>query len=90
MPTVHFTANLKRFYPDLVPFEVEAHTVAELIHAVEAKHLGLRDYLVDDQGQLRKHVNVFVGNTLIADRIGLSDALTAQDEVYIMQALSGG
>ncbi|HAA14440.1 MAG TPA: molybdenum cofactor biosynthesis protein MoaD, partial [Cytophagales bacterium] len=44
----------------------------------------------DDQGQLRKHVNVFVGNTLIADRIGLSDALTAQDEVYIMQALSGG
>ncbi|HAA14439.1 MAG TPA: molybdenum cofactor biosynthesis protein MoaD, partial [Cytophagales bacterium] len=51
MPTVHFTANLKRFYPDLVPFEVEAHTVAELIHAVEAKHLGLRDYLVDDQGQ---------------------------------------
>ncbi|MEL6537630.1 MAG: MoaD/ThiS family protein [Bacteroidota bacterium] len=90
MPTVHFTANLKRFYPDLIPFAVEANTVAELIEAVEAKHQGLRDYLVDEQGQLRKHVNVFVGNTLIADRVGLSDSLTVEDEVYIMQALSGG
>jgi molybdopterin synthase sulfur carrier subunit len=90
MPQVRFTPNLKRFFPDLVPVEVDAESVAELMDAVEELHPGLRAYLVDEQGALREHVNVYARGELIWDRNQLSDRLGPHDEVYILQALSGG
>jgi hypothetical protein len=39
---------------------------------------------------LRRHVNVFVNTTMIADRARQSDAVGAADEIYVLQALSGG
>lgn len=90
MPVVKFTTNLKRFYPDLAPLDVKATTVAEALEAVEQNHQGLKDYIVDENGELRKHVNIFIGNDMIQDRLALGDALGDQDEMYIMQALSGG
>lgn len=90
MPTVKFTANLKRFYPNLAPLEVSGKTVAEALNEVEQSHKGLKDYIVDENGELRKHVNIFIGNDMIKDRQHLADVLSEQDEMYIMQALSGG
>ena len=90
MPVVKFTTNLKRFYPDLTPLEVKAATVAEALEAVEQNHQGLKDYIVDENGELRKHVNIFIGNDMIRDRQALGDVLSDKDEMYIMQALSGG
>lgn len=89
MATVSFTANLRRHLP--VPdFEVEGSTVRAALDAVFVLHPQLRSYLVDEQGRLRKHVNVFVNAAMVADRIGLSDPLGAGDRVWVMQALSGG
>jgi cytidyltransferase-like protein len=61
-----------------------------LIDLLEEKHPGLKNYLVDERGQLRKHVNIFVQEKLVKDRVTLKDTLKPGDEVYIMQALSGG
>jgi molybdopterin synthase sulfur carrier subunit len=89
MPTVSFTANLRRHLP--VPdLEVEGATVRDAFAAVFALHPQLRSYLVDEQDRLRKHVNVFVNGAMIKDRAGLSDPLAAGDKVWVMQALSGG
>ncbi|MEQ9425550.1 MAG: MoaD/ThiS family protein [Cyclobacteriaceae bacterium] len=90
MATVKFTANLKRFYPELQPTEVKGATVKEVLDEIESMHEGIKDYVVDEAGILRKHVNIFIGNELIKDRTKLSDQVKATDEVYIMQALSGG
>lgn len=90
MPKVNFTSNLKRFYPDLEPVEVSGETIAKVVAQIETIHQGLTDYIIDEKGELRKHVNIFIGNDMIADRIKLSDKLSETDEVYIMQALSGG
>lgn len=90
MPKVRFTPNLKRFFPQLLPLEIEAQTVAELLAQVETIHPGLRAYLVDEHGSLRTHVNIFIGDELIHDKIGLSDPVRSTDEIYILQALSGG
>ena len=90
MAQVKFTSALKRFYPGLDTLEVEGNTVAEIVAGVEQEHPGLSDYLLDEQGKLRKHVNIFIGNQLIRDKERLQDAVSAQDEVFIMQALSGG
>jgi molybdopterin converting factor small subunit len=90
MAQVHFTQALRRFFPGLKAVDVESKTVGELLEAVDRKYPGLRAYLVDDQGGLRPHVNVFVNDELVKDRKMLSDALRNDSEVYIMQALSGG
>lgn len=90
MATVNFTHALKRFYPKLEPFSVSCETVGELIEIMDGKYPGLKNYIVDEQGQLRKHVNIFVRQKLIKDRIHLKDTIDPDDEVYIMQALSGG
>ncbi len=50
----------------------------------------MRGYVLDDQGMLRKHVAIFVNTELIRDRVGLSDPLRTGDDIYVVQALSGG
>lgn len=90
MAKVNFTQALKRFYPDLGPMLVDCRNVSELIDMLDRKHPGLKNYIVNEQGQLRKHVNIFVSQKLISDRDRLQDTLRPDDEVYIMQALSGG
>lgn len=90
MPTIKFTSNLKRFFPDLSPIEAECVTVKEAVEVIEQNYSGLKDYIVDETGSLRKHVNIFIGNQLIKDRVKLQDAIKAGDEIYVMQALSGG
>jgi len=90
MPHVRFTPSLKRFFPDLAEITVEATTIAELITAVNNRWNGLADYIIDEQGALRKHVNIFIGDELIIDKKTLSDTVDENSRVYIMQALSGG
>jgi sulfur-carrier protein len=91
MPAVKFTTHLEKFFPGVTKgVNVEAHTVAEVVTALEQRFPGLSTYLLDDQGALRRHVNIFVDDDLILDRQNLSDPLTDSNRVYIFQALSGG
>lgn len=90
MPHVHFTRNLLRFFPDLKEEMVEGSTVAEIIAALDTRYKGLAAYLVDERGALRKHVNVFVDNELVKDRVTLADQVDEKTTIHIIQALSGG
>ncbi|MDE2749610.1 MAG: molybdenum cofactor biosynthesis protein MoaD [Chloroflexota bacterium] len=90
MAQVKFTPNLKRFFPDLCPCEIEAATVAEIVAAVDKRWRGLGDYIIDEQGALRKHVNIFVGDELLRDKQTLTDRVSADTRIFIVQALSGG
>lgn len=89
MVRVRFTSNLAR-HIDTPDAEVAATTVREALDAVFERHPMLRGYVLDDQGVLRKHVAVFVGGEQVADRTGLLDGVRDGDEVFVMQALSGG
>jgi molybdopterin synthase sulfur carrier subunit len=90
MPKVKFTSALKRFFPSIEEVDVAASTVRDLVMELEQKHPGLSSYLIDERGQLRQHVNVFVKDELIRDREKLSDKVQKNDVVLIFQALSGG
>lgn len=91
MPAVKFTTHLEKFFPGVTKgVSVEARTVAEVVSVLDQRFPGLAAYLVDEQGALRKHVNIFVDDTLIEDRQNLSDSLSDSNRVYIFQALSGG
>lgn len=90
MAHVKFTPNLKRFFPDLAPIEIEGATVADIVQAVDMRWEGLAHYIIDEQGKLRKHVNIFLGDELIHDKDTLSDPVDTETKIFIMQALSGG
>jgi sulfur-carrier protein len=90
MPHVSFTRHLQRFFPNLVEGEVAGTTVREVIDELERRHPGFASYIIDDTGRLRRHVNVFVGEEPINDRVRLSDAVKPNDQIFILQALSGG
>jgi len=90
MAQVKFTPNLKRFFPDLCDCPIEAATVAEVVQAADARWRGLGDYIVDEHGALRQHVNIFIGDERIRDPQALSDSVATDSKITIMQALSGG
>jgi len=90
MPTVKFTYALKRFFPGLKDTPAEGKDITSIIAEMDHNYPGMRSYILDDQGRLRKHVNIFIDKAMIADRDRLTDSLTDSSEIYIMQALSGG
>jgi molybdopterin synthase sulfur carrier subunit len=89
MPTVAFTENIQRHVP-CPPTEVRGGTVREVLDAVFAGNPLARGYVLDEQGELRKHMAIFLDGRMIADRTGLSDAVRPDSKLYVMQALSGG
>ena len=89
MPTVLFTSALRRFLATPT-VRVGGATVGEALAAVFATNPGLRGYVLDDQGAVRRHVTVFVNGEAIKDRLRLSDLAKESDEIYVFQALSGG
>lgn len=89
MAIVQFTPNLAA-HVDCPPTRGSGDTVGEVLASAFATLPRARAYVLDDQGRLRKHVTVFVNGRQIADRAGLGDPVGDADEVFVMQALSGG
>ena len=89
MPRVSFTTALQRFMAALSA-DVEGSTVGEALAAVFATRPALRGYVIDDQGALRRHVSVYVNGEPVGDRVRLGDKVGPRDEIYVLQALSGG
>jgi molybdopterin converting factor small subunit len=89
MPRVVFTPNLRR-HVDCPPADVEAADLRAALDAVFDANPRLRGYILDERGRLRRHITVFIGDRQIGDRDTLTDTLDPADEVYVMQALSGG
>ena len=75
---------------NLVALEGSPATVAEALAALWKEYPGLRDRIVDEQGAVRQHINIFVGDEAIRFADGLSTKVPAEAEVLIMPAVSGG
>ncbi len=90
MPTVKFTHALNRFFPELRDTPAKGATLTEILSEIESCYPGVCNYLLDDRGRLRQHVNIFIDGTMICDRTSLSDSFSENSEIYIIQALSGG
>ncbi len=67
-----------------------AVTVGSVLDALAVDHPALERRVRDERGQLRVHVNIFVGADNVRDRDGLSTAIGPDDELSIIPAVSGG
>ena len=89
MAQVKFTPALTR-HIHCPPQAAKGASVREVLDIVFAGNPRARNYVLDDQLALRKHIAVFVNGRRIKDLVHLSDAVAPDDEIYVLQALSGG
>ncbi|MFM2365486.1 MAG: hypothetical protein RIR95_93 [Pseudomonadota bacterium] len=89
MATIRFTSHLVRHRPAPMIVATGA-TVADVLTVGLADDPLLAGYILDEQGRLRKHVNIYLDGALIADRLRLSDEVSPGADIYVLQALSGG
>jgi molybdopterin synthase sulfur carrier subunit len=89
MTTLSFTPNLLR-HVAAPTARVEGATVREALEAYFEINPQVRGYVIDEQGALRKHVVIFLNQEGIRDRTTLSDPVGADDDIFVIQALSGG
>jgi sulfur carrier protein ThiS len=89
MPTVEFAPALTR-HVACPPQLVDAGTLRAALDAAFLAAPVLKSYVLDEQGNVRKHVAVFVNAQMIASRSQLDIPLQPQDKVMVIQALTGG
>ena len=69
---------------------VDGTTLAEVLDSLESSHPGFRDRILDESGELRRFVNVFVSDDDVRFLDGLSTAVNDGATVSIVPAVAGG
>ncbi len=66
--------------------ELEGTSVIALLLALEAAHPGVRGWVLDERGQIRRHINVFVNGERGAERTPVAPG----DRIEVIPAITGG
>ena len=90
MATVRFPHIMKYYVNDQSEFAVPGATVAELIQNVIEDYPSVKFHLIDAEGKLRRHFNVFVNGVHIRDLNGMDTILQDEDKVLLMASAAGG
>lgn len=73
-----------------VRLDVPGRTVEDALRALAERHPGVSSRVLDEQGAVRRHVNVFVGDLSIRDTGGLETPLRDGSTISLLAAVSGG
>ena len=84
---VRIPTPLRSYTAEQSVVEARGDTVAEVLDDLDRQFPGIRFRVVDEQGRLRRHMKVWVGEDEVRE---LSTPVQPTDEVTLMQALSGG
>jgi sulfur-carrier protein len=88
--TVRVPTQLRTLSDGASEVAVEGATVGQVLAALDASHPGFRARLFDDDGQLRRFVNVFVADEDVRFMKGLDTEVPAGSTVSIIPAVAGG
>lgn len=90
MPTVRFPAVMKYYVNNQAEFAITASSVQDLIEQVVQQYPSVKFHLLDSEGQLRRHFNIFVNGVHIRDLNGMETSLKVDDKVILMASAAGG
>lgn len=90
MPTIRIPTPLRKLTGDRETIEAEGFTVGELLTAIDQTYPGLRERICDEQGQVRRFVNVYVNDEDIRFLADQATPVKGTDEVSIVPAIAGG
>ena len=81
---------LRRLSDGQTTVDVEAVDLATAIEALDARYPGFKDRLLDEKGELRQFVNVYLNDEDVRLGAGLGAKVQAKDEISIVPAVAGG
>lgn len=89
--TVHLSGYLKPFSDGETEIKLndDFATVGDVLASLWQRHGSLRDRVLTEQGDIRQHVNIFVGSDDVKRQQGLLTAVKS-NEIHIFNAVSGG
>jgi sulfur-carrier protein len=88
--TVRIPTTLRPLSGGASTVDVDAGTLGDVIKALDAAHPGFADRLLDDDGSLRRFVNVFVDDDDVRYLDGLATEVPDGQTVSIIPAVAGG
>ena len=89
--TIHLSGHLKQYTGGEIEVSLpgEFATIADALDVLWRQHIALRDRILNEQGEIRQHVNIFVGSNDVKRLKGLQTAVKTSD-IHIFNAISGG
>ena len=87
---VRIPTILRNYTAGASEVSAEGDTLGEVLENLEANHSGIRARVLDDAGELRRFVNVYVGNDDVRFLDGLASATPDGTQVSIIPAVAGG
>lgn len=88
--TIRVPTTLRTLTAGKSEVEVEPGTVKSVFDALEAQHPGFAERLLDDDGNLRRFVNIFVSDDDVRFMDGLNTEVPDGETVSIVPAVAGG
>ena len=87
---VHVPTPLRRLTNNAAQVEVEGGTVSELVGNMDSAFSGMGEKLLDENGVIRRYVNVYVNDEDIRFLDGMDTQLKDGDRISIVPAIAGG
>jgi sulfur-carrier protein len=88
--TVKIPTPLRNLTQNQDHVQAQSGTLREVVQQLEGSFPGMRERLLDDGGEIRRFVNVYVNGEDVRFLEGLQTALKEGDEVSIVPAVAGG
>lgn len=90
MPSVRIPTPLRRLTGDKDEVTIDAPNVGRLVDGLEEQFPGIKERICDENGELRRFINLYVNNEDIRFINGLETELNESDVVSIIPAIAGG
>lgn len=88
--TLYVPTPLRKLTDGQAKVQVAAANVAELLDQANKQFPGLRDRIVDENGEIKRFVNVFVNGVDVRNLQGKATSIKDGDEVSVIPAMAGG
>ncbi len=90
MPSVRIPTPLRRITGDKDEVAVNAKNIKDLIEELEKQFPGIKERICDENGNIRRFINLYVNNEDIRFLNGVETQLKENDVVSIIPAIAGG
>ena len=88
--SVRIPTPLRKFTGGAESVAASGSTIAAVVQDLETRHPGLKERICDDNGKIRRFVNVYVNGDDIRFLDNLQTPVKEGDEISIVPAIAGG
>lgn len=90
MTTLRVPALMKYYVNNQAEVELYGSTISEVLADLISRYPPIRTHIMESNGNLRRHINLFINDANIKDLDGLHSAVRENDRIILLPSISGG